>query len=358
MTSVPASAADTSRRTSGARILAWPRQLWLNPVLSIVHDGLERDFGWRIDPFSYWRAFVQRYKIVHYSFPSDVFRHRSPAITLVRVVLSLYALYFAKLLGRRVVWTVHNLREHEGHHPRLETTYMARYIDLVDRTVHLSEVGRDAAIARYPKLAGKPAVVIPHPRYAEPACGGVTREAALAVLGLPENCRLILTFGAVRRYKNLMKLVRAFHDLPDDDVRLIIAGYPRDTQLADAIGKIVADSRIKLTFRAIDDRETDLLFMAASLVVAPYTNILNSGTAIMALSHNRPILVPDRGAMSELQRQVGPLWVKLFEAPLSPLVLGDALHWAAAPRESRPDMTPYAPERIAAAYDHAFRTLT
>ncbi len=358
MTSVPALPVDMPRRTAGARILAWPRELWLNPVLSIIHNGLEQDFGWRVGAFSYWRALFRRYKILHFSFPNEVFRNRSPAITLVRFGLALGTLRIANLLRRRVVWTIHNLADHEGHHPTLERIYMDRFTARVDHTVHLSEAGRDTAIKRYPRLAAKPAVVIPHPRYAELADSDMTREAALTALGLPTNCRLILAFGVIRRYKNLLKLIRAFHDLPGDDTRLVVAGYPQDEHLAETLRNVATDSRISLMFRAIDDREVATLFKAASLVVAPYVEILNSGAAFMCLTHGRLILVPDRGAMKELQRQVGPLWIKLFEAPLTPLVLADGLHWAAAPRDGKPDMTPFSPERVTAAYDAVFQSLT
>ena len=88
--------------------------------------------------------------------------------------------------------------------------------------------------------------------------------------------------------------------------------------------------------------------------MAPYLDILNSGTAFMSLTHRRPILVPDRGAMKELRSQIGPSWVRLFDAPLTPLVLGDALHWAAEPRPTPPDLSPFAPERITAAYARTF----
>lgn len=61
--------------------------------------------------------------------------------------------------------------------------------------------------------------------------------------------------------------------------------------------------------------------------------------------------------MSELQRHIGPDWVKLFEAPLTPLVLADALHWARAPRDPMPDLRAFAPGQVAAAYNRAFANL-
>jgi beta-1,4-mannosyltransferase len=320
----------------------------------MVHDGLEYGFGWRIARFSYWRALVDRYAIVHVSFPNEVFRNRSKTITLARYVLCLASLRIAKKLGRHIVWTVHNLANHEGYHARLEARFMDRYTDLVDLSVHMSEAGRDVATARYPRLTAKPATIIPHPHYGAAIGAGASREAALAALGLPADCRLILAFGAVRRYKNLLKLIHAFNDLPGDNNRLLVAGFPLDARLADAMRATVADGRVTLMLRGITEAEISTLFGAATLVVAPYLDILNSGTAFMSLTYGRPILVTARGAMKELEHQVGSTWVKLFDAPLTPLVLGDALHWAATPRDTAPDLAAFAPERIAAAYNRAF----
>ena len=155
MTSLYATPIEPRVTYRDKQVLAWPRNLRLNPMPGMVHDGLERNFGWRVARFSYWRALIERYAILHVSFPNDVFRNRSKAVTLARCVLSLAAIRFAKLLGRRMVWTVHNLADHEGYHTRLELDFMDRYTRMVDLTVHLSEAGREIALARYPRLLGQ-----------------------------------------------------------------------------------------------------------------------------------------------------------------------------------------------------------
>lgn len=354
VTSPPAPA---TKMTPVKQMMAWPRDLRLNPMPGLIHDGLEQRFGWRVARFGYWRGLVGRDVILHISFPHEAFRNRSKAITLVRAALSFWLLRLAKLRRHRLVWTVHNLAGHEGHHPRLESAFMDRYTRMMDLVVHLSGAGRDAALARYPQLADTPAVIIPHPHYRAPETGAPTREAALRQLGLPPDCKLLLAFGAVRRYKNLVALIRAFSDLPGDDIRLLVAGAPLDARLAGAIREIATDPRVTLTLRRIDESEIATLFRAATLVVAPYFDILNSGAAFMSLTHERPVLVPDRGAMKELQSGVGADWVGLFDAPLTPLLLGSAVHWAATPRGARPDLSAFAPERSAASYDAALSKL-
>jgi glycosyltransferase involved in cell wall biosynthesis len=352
MTSPAAPISDRPRR-----VLAWPRALPLNPMVAAVHDGLEQGHGWRVAAFTFRRAALGDYSVLHISFPSDVFRHRSRLLTNLRCLLALGVLRLARLRRRRIVWTVHNLVDHEGHHPALEARFMGRYIALVDLAVHMSDAGHAIATERYQGLAATPAAVIPHPHYPPRGFGAdIPRDAMLRALSLPTDCEVILAFGVVRRYKNLLKLIQAFRDLPGKGKRLVIAGFPLDAKLAAAMHEM-ADDRIVLMLRAISDAEVAALFQAATLVVAPYLDILNSGAAFLALSHRRPTLVPSRGGMAELQRQVGTGWVKLFDAPMSPLVLGDALDWASAPRNGTPDLTPFAPARVVASYDRALTAI-
>ncbi len=66
---------------------------------------------------------------------------------------------------------------------------------------------------------------------------------------------------------------------------------------------------------------------AANAVILPYREVLNSGSALLALSCSRPVMVPDRGAMSELRADFSSDWVNIFQGPLDVPVLQDALRW-------------------------------
>jgi beta-1,4-mannosyltransferase len=334
-----------------------PRGVMLNPVPGLIHDGLEFDHGWTVRPFGYWRAFLGRYSILHFSFPNVVFRNRSRIVTSIRAALAYFLVGLAKRRGRRLVWTVHNIADHERYHGAFEKRYMDWYTRQLDLVVHLSEAGRRVALEQYPELARKPSAMIPHPHYGESVAAAMPREQALDELGLPPNTTLVLAFGVVRRYKNLLALVRAFSSLPGENLRLVIAGMPLDLELAEALYRTAIDPRVLLMLRPISDRTIGVLFSAASLVVAPYVDILNSGTALLSLTYGKRILVPNRGAMPELQGDVGADWLRLFEAPLTPVVLGGAIAWAKGRREEAPDLSRYAPRDIVAAYDSEFAKL-
>ena len=65
---------------------------------------------------------------------------------------------------------------------------------------------------------------------------------------------------------------------------------------------------------------------------------MHSGTALLALSFDRPVLMPDRGAMSELQDRVGPEWMRTYSDDFSREVLVEAVRWAET--GARPSQAP------------------
>src|SRR3546814_10110494 len=62
---------------------------------------------------------------------------------------------------------------------------------------------------------------------------------------------------------------------------------------------------------------SDLITDEADAVVLPYRDIVNSGSALLALSRFRPVIAPRLGSLIELQGQVGEDWLWLYDGPLT-----------------------------------------
>ena len=74
----------------------------------------------------------------------------------------------------------------------------------------------------------------------------------------------------------------------------------------------------------------------------PFSDIMHSGSAMLALSFNKPVLVPARGSLPELQARVGAEWVRTYEGELTPAVLTAAVAWAkSSDRKLRPDLSSF-----------------
>ena len=289
-----------------------PRRTDDNPYLSLLNDELRRE-GVAIDGVS-GRRLLSRPEVLHVHWPEQLLRHddaRTMAYSAAKLLLLIAA---ARLRGTVVVWTAHNLRPHERRHPRLSDAFMALFTAQVDLVIGLTAGSRAAVVARYPLLKRRPFVVVSHGHYRDAYPRDERDKAASRRrLGLPANARTLLTLGYVRRYKNLPALVRAFTRGGRDDARLVIVGPLGEEALGDEIQTARGDDeRIVLRLATATPEEVVGWHAAADVVVLPYdtSSSLNSGAALLALSFDRPVVMPDGPAAAELRGQVGAEWVR------------------------------------------------
>jgi glycosyltransferase involved in cell wall biosynthesis len=289
-----------------------------------------------VEGFSYSRALSIKYDIVHIHWPEWQLGYSGRRIrTLFGLQANLYAIDVLRARGAKLVWTVHNLKAHDGLHPRLEAWFWERFIPRLDGYIALTAGGRAAAQERFPRLRSIPGFVIPHGHYRGeyPDCG---EADARQELGLPGEAKVILFFGKIRPYKNVPALIEAFKQAELRKTVLLVAGEaPSLESQRDLQRRAGTDPRIQLSVRAIPHADVCRYFRAADLVVLPFLDVLNSGSALLSLSFNRPVLVPQLGAMSELAEEVGPEWVRTYSGRLTGGGLADALSWAVGTRRPR-----------------------
>lgn len=307
-----------------------------NPYQWLLYRQLQ-SLGVEIDEFRLAHLLEGRHDVFHIHWVEQyAISKRNLRTALFRAASLLTAVDVGRRRGTRVVWTVHNLLPHERFHPQLQRWVLGAFARRVDATIHMSETARAAALAAYPILRCAPAVVIPHGHYRDVYPHEASAAEARARLAVSPSARVLLYFGQIRQYKNVPELLRAFSGLADQDVVLLVAGEPRTAELGPAIETLAAnDARVRTSLRWIDDDQVQYYLKAASLVVLPYKEVLNSGAAHLALSFDRPVLVPDQGSLPDLQQQVGPEWVHLYRGPLTADHLQAGLDWALAPRVAK-----------------------
>lgn len=277
-------------RAAGTRVAAFPRRLATNPYCELLYDHLERMGIEVVEGRSGIRWLFRsrgRVRVLHLHWPERHFRPGS-LVSAIGFALRLVA---ARLLGYRIVWTVHNAAPHEdaGAGDRLVRATLRRLATLV---VHCEAARRTLG------TAGPGALVIPHGTYVGRYPNGIGTRSARERLGIEPDARVFLTFGQVRSYKGLDELIRAFGQLRAPDARLLIAGEP--------VGQVAPptadDARVRLFLRHIPDAEVQVFLNAADLVVLPYRSVLTSGAAMLALSFGRGIVAPRLGCLPELER--------------------------------------------------------
>jgi beta-1,4-mannosyltransferase len=309
------------------RILAWPLSTPASPYTDILYSHLGADFqveGWPGN-------LLKRYAAWHVHWPDSLLSIHNPAHAAYKVSGMFAAMDFLRVRGTKIVWTMHNFASHEARHPQLEPWFWRNFIPRVDGAISLSKAGLALALEKFPRLRGVPAAVIPHGHYRQQY--PLPRSNGRQELGIPEDARVMMFFGTVRAYKNIEALVKAFQGVRDPRAILYVAGKPNFEHLAAAIEKEAKpDARIRLRLKFVDNADVTTVLSVADVVALPYREILNSGSALLALSCNRPVMVPEKGSMGELKEEIGEEWVRTYRGTLDSRTLEEALDWAAEPR--------------------------
>lgn len=231
-------------------------------------------------------------------------------IRLVRILLDLLCLIdfalaflFAKLAGKIIVFTVHDLYEFGEKSFRgklqLETArnIVFRFSDAIHAHNHFT---RKLVETRYKRKTG--ISVIPHGNYIGYYENQVSRSEARSRLKLPDDSFVYLFLGLLRPYKGLEDLISAFKKLESSKVRLLVAGrvFGVDNYEAELKELVRVDPRIRLVPEFIVDEEIQLYLNACDMFVLPYKDITTSGAAALALSFGRPIIAPAIASFPEV----------------------------------------------------------
>lgn len=158
----------------------------------------------------------------------------------------------------------------------------------------------------------KPAIQIVHPLY-DNFGEALSKQAARKHLGLPEQEKIILFFGFIRKYKGLDLLLEAMHLLnlkhSTLNIQLLIAGefYEDKKQYEEQIEQLGIAASLILRTDFIADSEVKYYLSAADFVIQPYRNATQSGVTPLAYHFNKPMLVTNVGGLPDLvpDRKVG-----------------------------------------------------
>lgn len=215
------------------------------------------------------------------------------------ILKNLRNFFFFKYRGYQIVWTVHNTLSHESSAPLIEQTFRWVLSRLCSDIIVMSDYGQQEFARMYGRT--KRVHVVPHGNYIGAYPNQISRTKARQYLGIAPHQKVLLYFGQIKLYKGINHLLAAFNQLKDPEVVLLIAGLCREPELLREIKQAAqADPRILLRLEFIKDEDVQVYMNACDWVTLPYQKILNSGSALLALSFGRPVIVPQRGALTEL----------------------------------------------------------
>ena len=128
-------------------------------------------------------------------------------------------------------------------------------------------------------------------------------------LGLKDSDFVYLFIGAIRRYKGIDALIEAFGALRARNARLVIVGSVLDPQMGDWLrDKATADARIILRPEYVADEAIPVYLGLASVVVLPFSQTLTSGSALLAMSFSKPLILPETARVYDFPGNRGALY--------------------------------------------------
>lgn len=304
-------------------VLFLPAWCEANPYQPLLAKALAQE-GYAVDCADYPKARLPLFRLllrrrdvgvlhIHWIAPwmRPLLWSANPFKRLIKLMLLILDLRLCRLLGVPVYWTIHNLVSHESADPRWELRLRRQIARLADGCfVHsqsaLALLEREYGVA----LAGKTRVV-PHASYVGqyPAAPPDAVTTMRHDLGLKGSDFVYLFVGAIRRYKGVGELVDAFRALPDGDARLVIAGAAFTPEIEDWLrGAAAKDRRIVLRIGYVPDEDLPSYLSLASVVVLPYARTLASGSALLAMSFAKPLILPEAARVFDVPGDDGALY--------------------------------------------------
>lgn len=235
-------------------------------------------------------------------------KKESPDLIIVRFWLPFMGPALGTILRRvrknrytKIICIADNIIPHEK---RMGDKVFTRYfLKSCDAFITMSEkVMNDLRI--FEKM--KPAKLVSHPLY-DNFGEIISKAAARKHLGLPENEKIILFFGFIRKYKGLDLLFEAMsllnnQKLQNLNLKLLVAGefYEDEKPYKELIEKLGIQEQLILRTDFIPDSEVKYYLCAADAVIQPYRNATQSGVTPLAYHFEKPMVVTNVGGLPSL----------------------------------------------------------
>jgi len=217
-------------------------------------------------------------------------------------ILVLFNLLLVKILFGKVVLTVHDVSSFSN---SFNSSIIRKMIyKLTDRIITHNEFSKLEILNINANLSSFISI-IPHGNYVPFINIQHDKEKSKEQLGIPNNRRILLFFGMIKKVKGLEVLLSALKGVvkQNPDILLVIAGNPWENDFS-AYQKIIDENNLSkyilLRTKFIPQEDVEHYYCASDLVVLPYKKIYQSGVLMMTLSFGLPALVSDLPPLKEV----------------------------------------------------------
>ena len=213
-----------------------------------------------------------------------------------------------RVLNVKIIWTVHNLKNHNNKYLKLDRFCTKIVAKLCHAIIAHCEKAKEDIISTFNISNHDKVFAIPHGNYISCYENAISREQARKTLDIADSKTVLLFLGLIRPYKGVVALASTFNQLTlnqpaNKNAELVIAGKVwRDSlEQGDLIRQQAAkNEQIQFIPEFVPDKKIQLYMNASDVVVFPYQDILTSGAVLLAMSFGKACIAPRLGCIEEI----------------------------------------------------------
>jgi glycosyltransferase involved in cell wall biosynthesis len=309
------------------KVLAFPafKNKSSNPYNYLLYSGIENE-GVEVHEFSFKRCLSLNYDLIHIHWPELYLNSNYMIKAFIYSFMLVFCLYFSKIFGKKIVWTIHNLKPHNVKYKGLNKLFWPCYLRLVDGVISLSKANEKLFFDKFTFKQKINNVVIYHGLYDNYYENNVTHSDARKHFSIEAYKKVALFIGQIKTYKNVEVLVKLFNEKQLSNEVLVIAGK-FETQ--DYFNKVKFEAKnnpnIIIHNKFIPDTDLQYYFNAADLCILPFKDIFNSGSVLLSASFNTPVIVPYSDNFVEYAKFIGENFITTYNGSIKGETIVDRL---------------------------------
>ena len=304
-----------------------PSERTINHFVSSLGNALQKQGGEVVYGLKLlWTDEVLDCDIIHFQWPEGLFGLFGHQVTDEELTRVNQRLVWLKEHGKKLFYTCHNLKPHTNKNENLLHLYELIYSN-ADYVHHLGNYSCELLQPQYPNAHH---IVIPHHIYDNVLSFSVSQQEARQRLHLPQDKKIILSFGKFRNDKernfvlslkekievqpSAAEALRATPSKERNSVLFLMPGFYRQTLHTWNPKKLVPRLYHTLYYRlkgiqfsneVIPDDMMQCYFCAADVVLIQRLDILNSGNLPMAFHAGKVVVGPNVGNVGEILHETG-----------------------------------------------------
>ncbi|MFZ2072139.1 MAG: glycosyltransferase [Minisyncoccia bacterium] len=285
---------------------------YLNLLHKSIRENPLEDSTFDVKPFSWIKLLFLSFakderNIIHIHWETNIYGSKYIFVSLIRMLLKFPGFLLLKLLGIKIVWTVHNLYSHDYLHPRVDALGRFFMWKIADTVVVQQKKFEQSQLLFRPS---KKIVFIQHPNFIGvfgPLWSG-DKESLRNSYEIKSKEIILLAVGSVRPYKELPTLIDVINSSYKEgiNVRLLIAGKASKEYGEIITNKVDNNPAIILRLGFVEMNEMSKLLALSDYSILYYgDSSLNSGPLILSLSYGVPVITRDMPASEIITKENG-----------------------------------------------------